>query len=182
MDRFRFQNAELQDRLQRLYAAAGIPHEIASEGALVCEETFAASAEALRSAVRSQRFADWHTYCVSDDAESGDEDYQKAVLGHLAERAIPFELEEHNSECWILLSEDETIPDSIWESVYGSVSTYARTNPPCCFCDQEIEGEAFGEISIRRPEGAFRSVLYSHLDCLRAKVPPQSLHIIDSVD
>lgn len=182
MDRFRFQNAALQNTLNRLCTAVGIPHEVTSDGAFLCDEASEATAEALRSAVRSQRFPDWHTCCVFDASEHGDEDYRTAVLSYLAERAIPFEVEEHDSECWLLLPEDELIPDSIWESVYGPVAIYTRTNPKCCFCEHVIEGEAFSEISIRQPNGAFRSILYSHLDCLRERVHPKAWHIVDSLD
>ena len=182
MDHFRFQNAELQNALERLYVAAGISHEVASDGALLCDEVFETRTEALRAAVRSQRFPGWQTYCIADTPDNSDEGYRKAVLGYLAERAIPFEIEEHDGERWLLLPEDETIPDSIWESVYGPVSTFTRTNPNCCFCAQAIEGEAFSEISVRRANGAFRSILYSHLDCVRERLHPQALHIIDTVE
>jgi hypothetical protein len=183
MDRFRFHNVVLQDSLQRLYAAAGIPCETGRDGALVCEDAHEAATESLRSAVRYQRFPGWHTCCIaSGEPDPGDEDYQKAVFQHLAERAIPHEIEEHNGERWLLLPEDEVLPDSIWESVYGPVSTLTRTNPRCCFCDETIEGEAFGEISVRQPSGAFRSVLYSHLECLRGRVRPEALHIMDTRD
>jgi hypothetical protein len=182
MDRFLFKNPGLQATLKRLYLAAEIPCEVGSDGALLCEEACEARAEALRSSVRSERFPAWQTFCVAEGSENDDENYRKAVLCHLAERAIPFEIEEHNAECWVLLAEDEVIPDSLWESVYGPVSTYTRTNPACCFCQDVIEGDAFSEISIRRPDGAFRSVLYSHLACLRGRLHPQALHIIDTMD
>jgi hypothetical protein len=184
MDHFRFHNTDLQNSLQRLYAASGIPHKTGSDGALICEDSFEATAESLRSAVRYQRFPGWHTCCIASDEPDAreDEDYRKAVLQHLAERAIPYEMEEHNGGQWLLLPEDEVLPDSIWESVYGPVSTLVPTNPRCCFCEQGIEGAAFGEISVRQPEGAFRSVLYSHLECLRGRVHPEALHIIDTLD
>lgn len=182
MDRFRFQNLELQDNLARLYAAAGLPHEAESDGTLVCSEDLAPRAEALRSAVRSQRFPDWRIHCVLDDPEGDAGDYRKAVLAHLAQRAIPFELEDHDGECWVLLPEDEVLPDALWESVYGSVTTFTRTGPSCCFCRRAIEEQAFGEISVRRPDGGFRSVLYAHLDCLRGQVHPEALHILETQD
>ena len=182
MEHFRFQNAALQETLKRLYSAAGIPHETGIDGAVLSEETCEARAEALRSAVRSERFPGWQTFCISEDQPDGDDGYQLAVLHYLMERAIPFELEEHNAERWLLLPEDEVIPDSLWESLYGPVATYTRTNPDCCFCSKGIEGEAFGEVSVRRPDGAFRSVLYAHLECLRGKVHPGALHILETKD
>jgi hypothetical protein len=182
MEHFRFQNAALQETLKRLYSAAGIIFEVGIDGAVLCEEAFAARAEALRAAVRSERFPGWQTFCVSEDPQDGDEGYQQAVVQYLTERAIPFELEEHNAERWLLLPEDEVIPDSIWESLFGPVATYTRTNPDCCFCGKGIEGEAFSEISVRRPAGAFRSVLYAHLDCLRGKVHPGAVHILETKD
>jgi hypothetical protein len=182
MDRFRFQNADLQNSLRRLYATAGLPYEAGSDGSLQCDDAFAPSAEALRSAVRSQRFACWQTHCVLDDPENDQGEYRQAVLTHLAERAIPFELEEHNGECWLLLPEDEILPDSLWESVHGSVTTYTRENPVCCFCRGSIEEASFGEISVRRPDGGFRSVLYTHLECLRGRVHPEAIHILETSD
>jgi hypothetical protein len=184
MDRFRFHNPELQATLQRLYEAAGIPHQTETGGALACEDAFEAAAESLRSAVRCQRFGGWHTCCIASgepDSE-GDADFQQAVFTYLAERAIPHEIEEHNAERWLSLAEDDLLPDSLWESVYGPVSTITRTNPKCCFCNLVIEGESFGEISVRQPAGAFRSVLYAHLECLRGGVNPEALHIMDTAD
>jgi len=182
MDRFRFHNAVLQKALAGLYHAAGIPYELGSDGALVCEEAFAGRVEALRSAVRSQRFAAWQTRCVLDDPGNDDGDYRKAALAYLAERAIPFEIEEHNSEIWLLLPEDEGLPDSLWETVYGPVVTLTRTRPACCFCRAAIEEESYGEVSIRRPDGGFRSVLHAHLECLRGRVHPEALHILETTD
>lgn len=182
MDRFRFQNAELQHALQQLYAAAGVPHEVEDDGALVCDEAFEAVAEALRSALRAKRFPEWRTQCVLDDPDSDDGGCRKAALVYLAERAIPFEVEEHDGECWLLLPEDEALPDSIWEAAYGSVGTIERSNPPCCFCPAEIEGESFAEISVRHADGAFRSVLYAHLDCLWERVRPEALHVLGTAD
>jgi len=182
MDRFRFHDAELQKALAGLYHAAGIPHELDGDGTLVCEEAFADRAEALRSAVRSQRFAAWQTRCVLDDPENDEGDYRKAALAYLAERAIPFVIEEHNHEVWLLLPEDEGLPDSLWEAVYGPVVTLTRTLPACCFCREAIEEETFGEVSIRRPDGGFRSVLYTHMECLSGRVHPEALHILETTD
>lgn len=177
MSHFRFQNAGLQAALRRLYDAAGIAYETGDDGSLRCGEAFETRAEALRSAVRSQRFARWQTFCVSEASGEGD-DFREAVLAHLAERAIPFEVEESDGECWLLLPEDEVVPESLWESVYGSAEVCPRINPECCFCRETIEGEAFGEISVRQPDGAFRSVLYAHLACLGSRVHPQAAPIV----
>ena len=182
MDRFRFQNAELQLILRRLYEAAGIPHAVAEDGALACDETFGPAVEALRSDVRARRFGDWHALCVLDDPAHDDGEFRRAALASLAERAVPFEIEERGEECWLLLPEDEGLPDSLLESVYGPAGVPERTNPPCCFCRAGIEDESFGEISVRTAEGAFRSVLYAHLDCLRERTCPEARHVLGTAD
>lgn len=64
------------------------------------------------------------------------------------------------------------------QSVYGAAEVCPRVNPECCFCQEPIEGEAFAEISVRQPGGAFRSVLYGHLACLGSRVHPLAAHIV----
>lgn len=182
MSHFRFQNSELQSALRRLYAAAGIAHEVGEDGRLICGEAAEATAEALRSAVRSQRFPQWQTFCVSEAADEGEDAFRKTVLTYLAERAIPFEMEENDGDCWLLLPEDEVIPESLWESVYGAAEVCPRISPECCFCQSPIEGGVFAEISVRQPDGAFRSILYAHQACLRGKVHPQAAHIVAAAE
>lgn len=180
MTNFRFQNDELQRELQRLYEASGIAYEAGVDGSLACDEAFESMAEALKSAVRSRRFSSWQTFCVADASDDSGGAFRKAVTGYLSERAIPFEVEEAGDECWLLLPEDEVIPESLWESVYGAAEVCPKVNPECCFCREPIEGEAFAEISVRQPGGAFRSVLYGHLACLGSRVHPLAAHIVNA--
>jgi hypothetical protein len=182
MDPFRFLNPELQAALRRLYDAAGIPCEQGPDGSLACEESFEAAAEALRSAVRCRRFPDWHTQCLSEGPSAEDAAYRKAALQHLAERAIPHELELHGAETWVLLPEDEALPDTLWASIYGPVTELVPTRPACCFCGEALEGDGFGQISVHHAGSGFSSVLYAHLPCLQSRVTPAALHILETTE
>ncbi len=185
MDRFLFENLKLQEQLRRLYEAAGIVHDVDGDGALICDDSYAAAVESLQSAVRYGRFPGWHTACIpfaAKETSAEDRQYLKALFDHLHDQVIPFEIEEHNGERWLLLPEEAVIPDKLWESIYGPVSTFSPISPKCCFCEREIGSEGFAEISARRAGGAFRSVLYAHAECLASRVHPEALHVLETLE
>ena len=183
MDRFRFQKPDLQTTLAGLYTAAGLPFETGGDGFLCCGDAFAARAEALRSVVRSQRFADWQTHCVLDDPENDPGEYRNGRRWRTSPSApFPSRSRSTTTSVWLLLPEDEVLPDSLWESAHGSRNDLHPEHPACCFCQRAVEDASFGEISVRRPDGGFRSVLYAHLGCLRERVHPAAIHIIETTD
>lgn len=174
MDRFRFANPQLQERLGRLYSTAGVSYRLEADGSFACDDP--AVAEALRSAVRHGRFPEWHTACLPAE-ESG----ERALLAFLDEQKIPYEVEEQDGERSLLLPDDASVPGSVWEAAYGPTSDFEPIQPKCGFCSHPIEEPGFGEISIRLQDGGPRAVIYAHTACLARHLGPEGLHVLEAL-
>lgn len=174
MDRFRFANPLLQERLGRLYETVGIPYRVEADGSFACEDP--AVAEALRSAVRHGRFPEWHTACLPPE-ESG----ELALIAFLDGHQIPYEVEEQDGERSLLLPDDASVPGSVWEEAYGPVSGFEPIQPKCGFCGLPIEEQGFGEISLRQRDGGPRAVIYAHTACLAKSLGPEGLHVLEAL-
>ena len=174
MDRFRFANPELQERLGRLYDTAEVPSRVEADGSFVSEDP--ALAESLRSVVRHGRFPEWHTACLPSE-ESG----ERALLAFLDEQRIPYEVEEQDGERSLLLPDDASVPGSVWEAAYGPASDFEPIQPKCGFCGHPIEDAGFGEISLRLQQGGPRAVIYAHTACLARHLGPEGLHVLEAL-